>query len=104
MAYAETRDGKLTGFWYGEVDLRHKGGGRFRRRFETEGRSRLRSRCEGDGEEPPGAAEGDVSGRTFASVAEECKAAGGPKAGSAGRTPSVLGASTRCGSRSASCR
>jgi hypothetical protein len=23
MAHAEKRDGKLTGFWYGEVDLRH---------------------------------------------------------------------------------
>jgi hypothetical protein len=28
---AEKRDGKLTGFWYGEVDRRHKGGERFRR-------------------------------------------------------------------------
>jgi hypothetical protein len=35
MPHAEKRDGKLTGFWYGEVDLRHKGGARLRRRFET---------------------------------------------------------------------
>jgi hypothetical protein len=28
MPHAEKRDGKLTGFWYGEVDLRHKGGAR----------------------------------------------------------------------------
>ena len=34
MPHAEKRDGKLTGFWYGEVDRRHKGGERFRRRFE----------------------------------------------------------------------
>lgn len=106
MAYAETRDGKLTGFWYGEVDLRHKGGGRFRRRFETKKAAvGYEAYVKATGEEPPGAAEGDVSGRTFASVAEECKAAGGPKAGSAGRTPACSGASTRCaGSRSASCR
>jgi hypothetical protein len=32
---AEKRSGKLTGWWYGEVDNRHKGGVRFRRRFET---------------------------------------------------------------------
>ena len=24
MPHAEKRDGKLTGFWYGEVDLRHR--------------------------------------------------------------------------------
>jgi hypothetical protein len=28
MPHAEKRDGKLTGFWYGQVDLRHKGGER----------------------------------------------------------------------------
>jgi integrase len=35
MSSPEKRDGKLTGFWYGEVDRRNKGGQRFRRRFET---------------------------------------------------------------------
>jgi hypothetical protein len=28
MPHAEKREGKPTGFWYGEVDLRHKGGAR----------------------------------------------------------------------------
>jgi hypothetical protein len=59
---AEKRSGKLTGWWYGDVDNRHKGGVRFRRR----------------GEEPPGLAEGDITGCTFASVAQACEA-GGPK-------------------------
>ena len=35
MPHAEKRDGKATDWFYGEVDLRHKGGGRFRRRFDT---------------------------------------------------------------------
>lgn len=35
MASPEKRGDKLTGFWYGEVDWRRKGGERFRRRFET---------------------------------------------------------------------
>jgi hypothetical protein len=35
VASPEKREGKLTGFWYGEVDRRNKGGQRFRRRFET---------------------------------------------------------------------
>ena len=39
MPHAEKRDGKLTGFWYGEVDLRHKGGERLRRRFETKAKA-----------------------------------------------------------------
>ena len=34
MAYAEKRDGKLTGFWYGEVVLKASHA-RYRRRFET---------------------------------------------------------------------
>jgi hypothetical protein len=92
MPHAEKRDGKLTGFWYGEVDLRHKGGERFRRRFETKRAAEgYEAYVRAAGEEPPGAAEGDVSGRTFASVAEECKAAGGPKgAWKRGRDASVL--------------
>ena len=34
----EKRDGKLTGWFYGEVDLQHKGT-RFRRRFETKAKA-----------------------------------------------------------------
>lgn len=35
MPSPEMRDGKHTGYFYGEVDQRYKGGPRFRRRFET---------------------------------------------------------------------
>jgi hypothetical protein len=70
MPHAEKRDGKLTGFWYGEVDRRHKGGERFRRRFETKAKAEgYEAYVKATGEEPPGLAEGDITGRTFASVA-----------------------------------
>jgi hypothetical protein len=39
MPHAEERDGKLTGWFYGEIDLRHKGGARLRRRFETKAKA-----------------------------------------------------------------
>jgi integrase len=78
MAYPEKRDGKLTGWFYGEVLLK-KPERRFRHRFDTmkaaqgyEVYVRLM------GEEPPTMG-GVSSGRTFASVAQECKAKGGPK-------------------------
>ena len=35
MAYAEKRNGKLTGTWWGEVDLRAHGLARFKRAFAT---------------------------------------------------------------------
>ena len=66
MPHAEKRDGKLTGFWYGEVDRRHKGGERFRRRFETKGKAEgYEAYVKATGEEPPGLAEGDMTGRTI---------------------------------------
>jgi integrase len=77
MAYAEKRDDKLTGYWYGEALVKDK---RFRRRFET------KKLAEGyevfvrlTGEEPPTIAGSNASGRTFKQVAEECRDAGGPK-------------------------
>jgi integrase len=90
MAYAEKRDGKVTG-WIGEVDLRHKTGTRFRRRFDT------KKQAEGYevfvkmmGEEPPMMG-GPQSGRTFAEVAQLCKDAGGAKgAWKRGRDHSAL--------------
>src|ERR1700693_515086 len=86
MPHAEKRDGKLTGFWYGEVDRRHKGGERFRRRFETKAKAEgYEAYVKATGEEPPGRDEGNITGRTFASVAAECKEAGGPKAAFAPR-------------------
>jgi hypothetical protein len=76
MPDAEKGEGKLIGFWYGEVDLRHKGGERFRRRFETNAKAEgYEAYVKATGEEPPGLAEGDITGRTFASVAAECKEA-----------------------------
>ena len=76
MPHAEKRDGKLTGFWYGEVDRRHKGGERFRRRFETKAKAEgYEAYVKATGEEPPGLAEGDITGRTFTSVAAGCKEA-----------------------------
>ena len=49
MPHAEKRDGKLTGFWYGEVDRRHKGGERFPTPVRDQDKSRgLRSLREGD--------------------------------------------------------
>lgn len=78
MAHAEKRDGKLTGRWMGEVDLRHKSGLRFRRAFESK---RLAVGYEAyvraTGEEPPGL-DGEASGLTFTTVAQELKDAGGP--------------------------
>ena len=54
MPHAEKRDGKLTGFWYGEVDRRHKGGERFRRRFETKAKAKgYEAYVKATGEEPP---------------------------------------------------
>ena len=42
MPHAEKRDGKLIGFWYGEVDRRHKGGERFRREGDRRGAAEAR--------------------------------------------------------------
>jgi hypothetical protein len=42
MPHAEKRDGKLTAFWYGEVDLRHKCGEVFRRLKAFTRRARVR--------------------------------------------------------------
>jgi hypothetical protein len=76
MPHAEKRDGKLTGFWYGEVDRRHKGGERFRRRFETKAKAEgYEAYVKATGEEPAGLAEADITGRTFVSAAAECKEA-----------------------------
>jgi hypothetical protein len=69
MPHAEKRGGKLTGFWYGEVDRRHKGGERFRRRFETKAKAEgYEAYVKATGKEPPGRADGDVRGCTFANI------------------------------------
>lgn len=69
MAYAEKRDGKLTGFWYGEV-LR-KAGARFRRRFETKKEAEgYEAYVKATGQEPRDVADAKHSGPTFAEVAK----------------------------------
>jgi integrase len=76
MAHAEKRDGKLTGFWYGEVDRRHKPGGmRFRSRFETKREAEgYEAYVKATGEAPPWSVGDTGSGHTFKSVAADCKA------------------------------
>lgn len=89
MAYAEKRDGKITGHWYGEVKLKATGE-RFRRRFDrkvdAEGYELYINKT---GQEPPGLS--GISGRTFSAVAKEAKDAGGPTgAWKRGRDTSVI--------------
>ena len=81
MAYRETRDGKDTGWFYGEAHVTKPGEApkRFRHRFDTmKAAQGYEVYVKLMGEEPPtmGAS---TSGRTFASVAQECKAKGGPR-------------------------
>lgn len=74
MPYPEKREGKLTGHWYAEVDLRHKGGPRMRERFETKRQAEgWEAYVKATGERPPWAQDG-ASGHTFAGVAKDCKA------------------------------
>lgn len=90
MAYAEKRDGWLTGVWIGEVYRKPK---TFRRRFAT------KKDAEGyelyvklTGEEPPTLENAQRTGApTFAEVTEKAKAKGGPKGKwKAGRDSSLV--------------
>jgi integrase len=74
MPNPEKRDGKLTGFWYGEVDYRTKGGRRFKLRFETKREAEgYEAYVRATGEDPPWV--GDLgAGHTFAGAAADCKA------------------------------
>lgn len=89
MAYAEKRDDKLTGYWYGKVVI--EGGKRFRKRFASKKDAEAyETFTRMMGREPP-MSEGGQSGRTFAEVAEEAKRAGGPRGvWKLGRDPSNL--------------
>jgi integrase len=81
MAYAEKRDGKLTGGFYGEALVTPKGKPqkRFRRRFDTmKAAQGYETYVKLMGEEPP-TLQPLGTGRTFREVAEDCKKAGGPK-------------------------
>lgn len=64
MSYAEKRDSKLTGFWYGEVEL--KGKQRFRRRFDTKKAAEgYEAYVKATGEEPAHLNDAKHSGPTF---------------------------------------
>lgn len=80
MAYPDKdHQGSLNGWWWGEVDRRHKNGPRFRRRFDTKLKAEgYEAYVKATGEEPPGLFGEHVGGRTFAAVATELKDAGGP--------------------------
>lgn len=76
MASPEKRCSKLTGFWYGEVDKRAKGGERFRRRFDTKAKALgYEAYVKATGFEPPDLKEAKLAGATFAVVTEQCRAA-----------------------------
>ena len=65
MAYAEKRDHKLTGHWYGEVVLKVTGE-RFRRRFETKrGAEGYEAYVHATGEEPATFTDARLAGPTF---------------------------------------
>jgi integrase len=65
MAYAEKRDGKLTGFWYGERLIK-KTGERFRRRHETRKLALgYEAYIDETGQEPPDPSQEGVGGPTF---------------------------------------
>jgi integrase len=72
MAYAEKRDGKLTGQWVGEVNTKL---GRMRRRFETH-REALgyEAYVKATGFEPAHLSASKASGPTFADVAAHARA------------------------------
>lgn len=75
MASQEKRDGKATGFWYGEVDRRHKGEGRFRRRFETKREAiGYEAYVKATGFEPADLKDAKL-GVTFSEAAIACRAA-----------------------------
>lgn len=81
MAYAEKRDGKLTGKWLGEHHS--KAHGRFKRAFDTKkAADAYEAYVALMGTEPPVIRDGKQmapKGRSFREIAEQCKAAGGPR-------------------------
>jgi hypothetical protein len=85
MAYPEKRKDTFTGRWWGEVDLRAKGGPRRKRSFKTldEAQDYETYVRKHNGEEPPEWLEdgrkAPREGRSFREMAERAKAAGGWK-------------------------
>lgn len=73
MAYAEKRDGKLTGFWYGEVVIKTPHA-RYRRRFETKREAiGYEAYVKATGFEPVDLKDAKL-GVTFAEAAAACRA------------------------------
>src|SRR6185312_4037957 len=65
MSYAEKRDGKLTGYWYGEVVIKATSE-RFRRRFETKKAAEgYEAYVKATGYEPENLKDAKLSGPTF---------------------------------------
>jgi integrase len=83
MAWAETRDGKLTGRWLGRVRIEREGRAlKFGpRAFDTKAAAELyETLTRATGQEPPQFASSEPEdAKTFAQVAKECKELGGPK-------------------------
>ena len=80
MAYAEKRDHKLTGHWYGEVVLKVTGE-RFRRRFETKrGAEGYEAYVHATGEEPATFTDARLAGPTFKETVVLMRATKNPQA------------------------
>jgi integrase len=82
MAYAEKREGKLTGLWVGEINRLKTGGVRHKRAFPTKREAdAYEAYVRMFGQEPPTVRDGleqASESRSFATIANQCKAAGGP--------------------------
>jgi integrase len=74
MSYAERRSGKLTGWWYGEAEVRTENTEhRFRRRFKTKGEADgYEAYVKATGQEPPGMTDAPVE--SFSAVAASFRA------------------------------
>jgi len=78
MAYAEKRDGKLTGRWYGEVIYKERNVApvRYRRAFDTKRAAEgYEAYVKATGIEPPDLDGAKLTGLTFAQAAEKARAA-----------------------------
>jgi len=82
MAWAETRNGKLSGRWLGRVRI-ERNGKKLEfgpKAFDTKAAAEFyETICRSTGQEPPQYAEEAKDVLTFAQVADECEKAGGPR-------------------------
>ncbi len=90
MAYPEKRKGKPTGRWLADFVIK---GERFKGAFDTMGEADgFEAYVRAAGVAPPSQRGKSTTGTTFREVAEQCKAAGGPRKGKwkAGRDVSIM--------------